>query len=460
MNELSTTMRRLLRATAMTLLAALSGCAIYHPLPLASRPNLAQSLDQLNHVVPSNRSVRPSITLELNKPLTPDEVGMLAVLNNPELVAQHGALDAARATMVSATLLPNPSINYSYQSLKSGPGTSNATAASISEDIRSIITYHTRAKAARFRFRQVQATLLWQEWQVAQKARLLAVKIAAGRRQVAVRRRELGLLDDELTRVRAATLAGNLDLAAEAPLLAAKASAEIAIASARMNLLRAWQNLDALLGLEPSVRFAVDANPTIQLPPNIDALIQSLPDRRPDLVALRLGYQAAQADVRAAIISQFPAFSLGFSRGTDTSDVTSAGPEITMDLPIFDRNQGRIALTRATRLRLHADYQARLDRADGTITALRARRQAIIAYLQRARTAAREAGSHARAALRAYKQGNLSQRNLTDYETTALERRINVLDYSRALTETNLALLIELGAGFPQTALMPSDQVK
>lgn len=441
-------------AAVIAAFASLSGCAIYRPLPLANQPNLAGSLEALNHTIPSDNSDKAAVSLKLKRPLAPDVIGMLAVLNNPVLAAQHGQLDAARATLISATLLPNPSVSYSHESLKSGPGTSSATSASISEDIRSIITYHQRAEAARSRFRQVRANLVWQEWQVAQKARLLAVQIFAGRQEVQIRQHELDLLDNELDRVHTATLAGNLDLSAEAPLLAAKASADIAISSARMNLLKAWQDLDATLGLEPSVRFAV-AEPKILLPRHMDSLIASLPDRRPDLVALRLGYKAADADVRAAIISQFPAFSLDFSRSRDTSNVVSAGPGITLDLPIFDRNQGNVAMTRATRLRLHAIYQARLDEAEGSINGLRARRQVIIADLRKARAASRRAEAHANAAQRAYQQGNLSQRDLTDYQTTALERQINVVSYSRALTETNLALLIELGAGFPQTMLMP-----
>jgi outer membrane protein TolC len=131
-----------------------------------------------------------------------------------------------------------------------------------------------------------------------------------------------------------------------------------------------------------------------------------------------------------------------------------------MDLPIFNRNQGEIASTSATRLQLRAEYQARLDEAEGTSKALVARAQTIKADLEKARVASREASSRLDAALHAYKQGNLGQRDLTDYQTTALERQLDALGYQRTLDETALALSIELGSGFPKTILVSPDKVK
>jgi outer membrane protein TolC len=219
-----------------------------------------------------------------------------------------------------------------------------------------------------------------------------------------------------------------------------------------------WQDLDGLIGLDPSVRFAIARPTPVSLPDNIEPLIEMLPTRRPDLVALRLGYLASDQDVRAAILGQFPAFTLGLAGGWDTSRVYSMGPSITMGLPIFNRNQGNIAAARATRVELHADYQARLDQAVGTGKALVARLRTIKSDLKRSRSASEEADSLADSALQAYKEGNLDGRSLTDYQTTALQRQLDVLNYRRALDETALALSIELGTGFPETILVPSDK--
>lgn len=444
----------LFRASVAGLVLSLAGCATYQALPPPEHSNLKSGLAQLNLTVPSDGSSAVLKTINPEGPLTPGEVGLVAVLNNPDLVSQPAQLDAARADLLSETLLPNPSVGLAYAFLLGGAATSNSLAASISQDIRSIVTYSSRVKAAKVRVGQVSASLLWQEWQVAQKGRLLAMSIYADQRELEVRSKELDLLNKEVSQVRTATAAGNLDVTAEAPLLAATASAESAIATTRMTLLKDWQSLDALIGLEPSVRFAIATPAPVKLPDDIDPLVKSLPVRRPDLVALRLGYEASQLDVRKAIVGQFPALSLGVAGGWDTSRVSSAGPTINMDLPIFNRNQGVIASTRATRLQLRADYQARLDEAVGTSKALLVRQQVTRVNLEKARTASQEASSLLDSALRAYEENNLRQRDLTDYQTTALERQLDVLGYERTLDETTLALSIELGTGFPKTMLV------
>ncbi len=451
---------RLFHIGAIGIVLSLGGCATYHALPLADSANLKARLEQLDLTVPSGGSNSSPTRINPEKPLSPDEVGLVAVLNSPSLASQPGQLSAARAGLLSATLLPNPSLSVDYGFYLRGPGTSNSLTASISEDIRSIVTYRPRVQAAKARVGQVKADLLWQEWQVAQRARLLAVDIYANERELEIRGKELDLLDKEVNQVRTATLAGNLPLSAEAPLLAAQAGAQIAIAATRMTLMKDWQDLDALIGLDSSVRFAIASPTPLRLPDNINLLIETLPKRRPDLVALRLGYDAADQDVREAILGQFPAFTIGPAGGWDTSRVYSIGPTISMGLPIFNRNQGKIASARATRVQLHADYQARLDDAVSTSNSLIARLQTIKSDLKRSRSASEETGSLADSALRAYKEGNLDQRSLTDYQTTALERQLDVLNFQRALDETTLALSIELATGLPETILVPSDKVK
>ena len=98
---------------------------------------------------------------------------------------------------------------------------------------------------------------LWREWQVAQKARQLAVDIYSGDISIELTRQELMFLSQEIAQVNKAITAGNLTLAALAPLSAAQAVAEQSLVTLRLNQLKNWQALDALLGLDPKVRFTI-----------------------------------------------------------------------------------------------------------------------------------------------------------------------------------------------------------
>ena len=180
-------------------------------------------------------------------------------------------------------------------------------------------------------------------------------------------------------------------------------------------------------------------------------------ERRPDLIALRLGYRSADENVRAAILGQFPALVLGGSWSSDTSNVRSGGPTVTFDLPIFDRNQGRIAQTRATRRLLYEQYRSRLDEVDTQILALAARSRQIAASLETARGDATRAETQVTRARQAFDAGTLDRRALTEVEMTALTRRRDVYNLERALAEARTGLALELGSGLPRTRLAPKD---
>jgi len=446
-------------ALAFTLCAALSGCAGYRLLPLGSEPRLAASLAELDRALPPGAGV-PGTTIALDKPLGIDAIGLLAILNDPELRSERGTMGVAQAGLVQASLLPNPMAGLGYAALLGGPGTTDAYTASLSEDIAALVTYRARVNSAQAHLAEVNAELLWQEWQVAQKSRLLALDIASADQVIALDRRELRLVTDEVETVRAATAAGNLDLSALAPLLAAEASVEQSLAAATLEQLKNWQALDALLGLSPDVRFAIAPPEFAAAPPDPAPLIASLPQRRPDLVALQLGYRSSEENLRAAVLGQFPAFALGGSWSQDSSNVRSAGPTASFELPIFNRNQGKIAEAKATRLVLHDEYQARLDSAAAEARGLAAQLQKLSADLAAARRGADSATALSRAARAAYAQGNIDQRSLIDYETTALQRASEVIALERSFGEDRILLTVALGLGLPQIRIVPPSEVE
>ena len=441
---------------AFAAVSSLAACASYDPAPLPQYPSLASSLASLDIDVPAGATQDAVQRIDIARPLTIDEIGLLAILNDPDLKSEHGELDTARAGLEQATILPNPSASLSYGQLIAGPGTASSIAASLAQDIVPILTRGARIKSAEAHLHRVDAEQLWREWQVAQKARQLALDIEAADRSIALTEHEIRLIGEVTLQVQNAISAGNLTVTAVAPLLSAKAAAEQSLMTLRLERLKNWQALDALLGLEPKVRFAIAAPEFAPLPSRLEPLIASLPERRPDLVALQLGYGSAGEDARAAILGQFPALTIGANYGSDTTAVVSAGPSFTFALPIFDRNQGNIAKTRATRRLLREQYQAQLDNAVATSHALLDQISRLSGDLKQARAAAQAAESLAVTARQAYAQGNLDQRGLTDYETTAIERALQVVAMERQIGEDRILLSVELGLGLPPTRLAVS----
>ena len=436
--------------------ALIGGCATYHALPLARGPNLATRLTGLRTVVPPMGPGKAPRRIDVSKPLGIDDIGLLAVMNDPALRAERGDLAGAQASLLQASLLPNPVAGLVYEPQLGGAGVAPSWTATLSADVKALLTYHTRVQAARFAFEQVNAELLWQQWQVAQQARVLALDLYWGRDSLRASRREVRLLDAEARAARAAAASRSLDRSSLAPILAAKAAADQHLASLQLTELRAWQGLDALLGLAPSVRFAIAPPHLGAMPRHLAPLLASLTERRPDLVALRMGYRSADENLRTAIMGQFPALVLGAQWDQDNGNVRNGGPTAQFDLPLFDRNQGQIGSARATRRVLHAQYQARLDAAVGTVKGLAAQIHRLHRDVQQARRAEAAAERLARAARHAYARGDIDERSLTDYLSTALARRLEANALASALGQARIALTVELGLGLPQVRIVPA----
>lgn len=437
---------RTVAAVVAILLAA--GCETYSPLPLDTKPKLAVDLHALRN------DTTPSV--DLARPLSIEAVALLAVQNNPDLAAARAGRDIARAQVLQAGLLPNPQITGSYGFLRAGPGTVDQWTAGLDEDIRALVTLSASRRTAEFGAGQTEADLLWQEWQVIGKARLLTIDYVKQRELLRLLDRAHGVMADRYARDAKAVRAGDLTQSAVAPDLAALADLDKQQADLEAKVQGNARDLDLLLGLEPSVKLEID--PTLEAPPlddsRIEDAIKDLPARRPDLVALKLGYEAQDEKYFAAILGQFPALVLGGSGGHDTSAVYTIGPTVTMDLPIFNRNQGNVAIERATRAKLHQEYVGRLSADVAEIRGILADRALLSRQLAAARTSAQEAEAASDAAQKVYAAALIDARSYADLVGAAVTRRQEVISQEQALLEQYSALVTLTGLGIPKTTFV------
>jgi outer membrane protein TolC len=433
---------RLLIPTALGL--ALAACGAPADLPLPTKSDLADSLDQLRH-----DGITPGAAL------TVTQVAILAVQNNPDLLAvrtQHGV---ARAQVLQAGLLPNPQFTGSFLPLVAGYGTTPAYVAGFSEDIRALVTLSSSRQAARASAGQVDAQILWQEWQVIGQARLLAVDIIEAERSLALLARNRNLLAARYGKSQRAVAAGNETLTVSAPDLASLETITTQINDLQRQQLAGRHQLNALLGLAPDV--AVPLNPTPDLPAwDPAAAVQALPmlaERRPDLVALQLGYRAQNAKLRTAILSRFPNLIFGVTGGSDNANVRNAGPQITLELPIFNQNQGNIAIETATRQQLHDEYAARLTTAAGQVRAMTAEIDLLSRQLQTVSRDLAETRRVASQAQAAFDAGDLDERSYVDLIAARLTKEQEIVTIEQSLLDQQVAIATLLGVGMPAIAI-------
>ncbi len=428
-----------------------AGCAVRDGGDLPVRPALLPSVAALDRTRPSG----PPIPAD--RPLTPAELGLLAVQNSPDLRAARARRGVAQAQVIQAGLLPDPVLSGSYNVLLAGPAFANAIGATLTQNVSALVTLSARRRAARQAALQVDADLVWQEWQTISRAQTLAIDLVEQARLLASLEQTLDALKQRASITAAAVRQGNATLQSLAPDVAALTSLQTQHDAAVLAQDQRWQSLDALLGLLPDVRpllaTALDI-PTIT-PAEAGTLLASLPDRRPDLIALQLGYAAQQASVRAAILGQFPTVTLGPNYGSDTTRVQSFGPSASLTLPLFNRNRGQVAIQTATREQLRAEYLARLDTAAGGVRALVANLALLERQLGQARAGVAQARAMAADASGALRSGLLDELTYVELLSTRLEKERQVIGLEQQVLDDRTALATLLGAGLPTVKLVP-----
>ena len=432
-------------AVAASLLA---GCATYSPLPLPTAPQLAPAVDRLAHDQPLPAG-----------PLTVAQVAALAVQNNPDLRAVRAQHGVAQAQLIQAGVLPNPQLGGAVLPLLAGFGTTTAWNAALNFNFGALVTYRTRKETAQKAVQQVDADILWREWLVAGQARLLAVDLIEGQRSLEVLTQARDLLAGRGQRLETALGAGNVTLADAAPYLAARQMAQTQLDDLQRSLLGERHQLNALLGLAPEAIVPLAAS--ADLPPLDPAAVErdlpNLPLRRPDLVALQLGYAAQDAKLRTALLSQFPGLTLGVSGSSDNANVRNAGPTASVGLPIFDRNQGGVAVERATRAVLHEEYAARLTAAVGEVRARLSEIAATERQLQQVRADLPIAEQRAAKAEAALRTRDIDQRTFVDLVNARLTRVAQIVTLEQVLLEQQVAIATLVGAGLPSVQPLPQE---
>lgn len=421
----------------------MAGCASYAPRPLTKEARLVDRASDLEGA----RGRRINLAV----------LDRLVLANNPELRAARAKLGVSSAQVLQAGILPNPQIAASYPFLIAGPGTTNAYGAAIEQDIKSILLLKTRGETANAAAKEINATLLWQEWQTIGKARLLYVAIASGEGAKKLIFQNRGFLEERYKLTSTAISQGNATLATLSPDLVAVGDIQKVYDDLERLQLSRRHQLNALLGLAPDATLALAATPAV---PKIDAAairrsLAGLADRRPDLIALQYGYRSEDAKVRLAVLSQFPNLAVGVGGGGDTTNIISFGPQLTIDLPIFDRNQGGIALEEATREQLNREFSARLTAATGEVGALLSEQALLSRQLASLEPRLRQARDIAERTETAFRQGTFDERAYVDIEVARLTREQEKVALQQALLEGQVGLATLVGAGLPSVTIEP-----
>jgi outer membrane protein TolC len=370
-----------------------------------------------------------SITVDVRAGLTPDEVAVLAVLNSPDLRAKRAAAKVSDAQLFDAGLLPDPTIDLSAD-FPTTAGASIAWTASIAMDVQALLTRSASLASARASARQADLDLLWAEWGAAQQARQLAETALTDEARARALQRVRDQAADRAARSRAAQARGDVTSQTAGADLAVELDAEAQLTSALHDAAAARRQLNALLDMKPDVPLPlVPGVPTAGYDAAaIASAAAHVAQRRPDLLALQAGYAAEDANLRKAILTQFPLQNLSGNRARDNTGIYSFGGAGTFALPIFNGNRGQVAIEKATREQLHEEYQARLDQIEAEIAQDRAELETAQKQVRDLEASVPDLEAMAARAQAAYDRGDIDSGTYLTMVQAAFSRRADLED--------------------------------
>jgi cobalt-zinc-cadmium efflux system outer membrane protein len=409
--------------------------------------------------------------------LTVEKLLELGANRRADLQAARQRLAIAEGRLQQARFRPNPTLSGEYGTARIlGAEDENALSVGITQVFETGGKRNRRAAVAELELQQIRA-------EVSALERRLAVEIRTAYTNALSAARQLDVLEKlivanlEIVRVIEARLKEGDVAPLDVNLVKVEADRlKIQTIQARNDLETALLQLKTLIGAE--LAEAVKLAPQTERPPRLDLGLSELTElalkERADLQAARLGENLGTARINLAKANSVPnvAGSITYSRNQRITDfppviggsVTNRDNEltfgVTVDIPVFNRNQGAIASAtgeklQATRSREFLEATIKRDVAVA-YRKYRAAAETLTIYAVQIIPRSEENLKSIRAA---YGFGEFSvfevvneQRRLTENVTGYNQ---SLRDYYNALNELETAL----GAGVPPTGLTPVSSI-
>lgn len=406
--------------------------------------------------------------------LTIERLVELGSLRRNDLLAARQRVAIAEGRLLQAGLRPNPTLDAEYGSPRFLGGEAERNfSVGVSQTFELGAKRSRRVSVARLELQQARSEVLLIERQIAVEIRTSYANVLASSRQLDLLQR-LITADEEMVRAAEARLKEGDVAPLDVNLIKVEADTlRVRVIQLKSDLETGLLKLKAAIGADiaESLRLA----PQPERPPRLDLGLSELTEmalnERPDLQAARIGEKLGTARLGLARANSVPniAGSVKYSRNKQIIDfppVLGVGPfpqsdneltfGISVDLPIFNRNQGEIASAsagkvQAERQRAFVEETVRRDVAVA-YRKYRAAAEAVVLYTTQILPRAEE---NLRSVRAAYVIGEFSI-----FDVVGEQRRLteNVTGYNQALREYYIALTeleTAIGIAIPPSALAP-----
>ncbi len=444
-----TRLKSIIDHAPVLLALTLTSCATYQAKELneqaIAQQNANPSIAQLH--IQSSQIKHPllkPIPFDLSDGLSPDEAAMIAVIQNPELRVARTKQGIATAQVLQAGLLPNPRLAYNFAAVTGGldQGKVQGYGLSLDWEFTSLLTRSNKVLAAQAEQQSIDLQIAWQEWQVAQAAKLACYQLQIYDQQYALLSESLKRLDSNKEQIQKALDYGWATTLENTTAIIAAEALESRLQAVLQQKQHQQERLNRVLGQPPGQIMTYQATdlPDELITPNFEQLTQDLTPHRLDLLALKQGYQAQEEQLRIAILQQFPKISLGLTHTKNNSNYYTVGAGVALSLPLFDQNQGVITLATASRQLLFDEYSNRDFQSKADVAELLTTITSINTEIKAARTGLSQLETLFNAYTTAHNEHQIDQPTYYAAWNNVTDKHIEVLTLQLHLIEARIAL--------------------
>lgn len=293
---------------------------------------------------------------------SPESAAVFALRQNRDLLAARFVIAEAEARLVQAGLWDNPEFRVQSQF-----GTRNDRDWEAGAGLMQAFPLAGRLRKAKAVAR-VDVAMAIEE--LRDRERMLAAQALGKARALLVQDRKLAINEENrellariLRQTTSLTATGKAGVADALVVELEQTTLDLARDALQVERRAMVAELNGLLGRQPEAEFRIaGALPGVPSPEKLKAAAAAAPERRPDRRLALFQVDRSAAEERLARAEKWEDLSFGFDLGREREmemEDTMVGLEFSLPLPLWNRNQGRIAETQAAQQRALAAVNAR-----------------------------------------------------------------------------------------------------
>ncbi len=386
------------------------------------------------------------------KTITLEDLQQMALQLNPTFAQAAANIRAAEGRKQQSGLYPNPTVGYQGEQIRGGSFRGGEQGFFVQQNIVLAGKLGLNQNIFEQEKKQAETEADEQKLRVVTNVKMFFIQALAAQQTLELRQNLGKLADDALETSRQLANVGQADAPDVLEAEVEAQQADLAVIMAQQNQQRAWKELATVVG-NPSLHLMrLDGNLEDTPAIDADALVEKIVNESPAVKIAELGVKKAEASLARAKRETIPDLQLraGMEQNRELLDATgrSVGlqgfADVGVQIPIFNRNQGGIATSKAD-----------LERAEREVERVK------LALRERAATVVRNYAYSQTAATR-YKT-QMIPRAQRAYEMYAKKYREmaaaypQVLIAQRTLMELQIAYLNSLEAFAANSVALQSD---